>query len=124
MEQVQPQFVVPALAWTWLCPIVLWWLHPSKIFRSILWATVIAFLISKIVCGFLTVLDVFRVHGAASSWVIGYIGEAGNFDFFLIFGPSVIWGLIMGLRRWQYLRNEQVPPSAVRVRAPLRSTVK
>ena len=50
MEQVQLQFVVPV-----------WRLHPSKIFRSILWATFIAFLISKIVCGFLTVLDVFRV---------------------------------------------------------------
>jgi len=58
MEQVQLQFVVPALAWTWLCPIVLWRLHPSKIFPSILLATVIAFLISKIVCGFLTVLGV------------------------------------------------------------------
>jgi uncharacterized membrane protein len=40
-------------------------------------------------------------------WTTGYLGEAGEINTVLAFGPSIIWGLIMGFRRWQYLEGEK-----------------
>jgi hypothetical protein len=106
--EVQAAFVVPALAWTWLCPLFLWRRRPKTLSRSILGATVIALVVSKVVGISLTVLGVVGRSGAMmASWAIGYVGEGGKIDFFLVLGPSLIWGAIMGLRRWQYLQADK-----------------
>jgi hypothetical protein len=110
--EVQVAFVVPALAWTWLCPLILWRRRPKTLSRSIVWATVIALAVSKIVGISLTVLGVVGRSGAMmASWFIGYIGEGGKIDFFLVLSPSLIWGAIMGLRRWQYLQADKDQPA-------------
>jgi hypothetical protein len=107
--EVQVDFVVPALAWTWLCPLFLWRRRPKTLSRSILWAIVIALVVCKVVGISLVVLGLVSRSGAMmASWAIGYVGEGGRIDPFLVLGPSLTWGAIMGLRRWQYLQADKV----------------
>lgn len=108
MGSVQRGFIIAMLLWSWLCPSLLWRRRPTTFPRSILWATLIALVGSKIVglcVGGICLL--LRLPGGFEFWTFGYLGEAGEINLFLAFGPSLVWGIVMGLRRWQYLQAEK-----------------
>jgi hypothetical protein len=105
---IQQGFTVAALLWSWLCPWVLSRRRPSTLVRSIMWAILIGLVVSKVLGLCLGGLClVLMLPGGFELWTTGYLGEAGQINLFLAFGPALIWGLIMGFRRWQFLQAEK-----------------
>jgi len=119
MEALQFNIAVPAILWTWFCSALVWKRRPGTVWRSFLWAAAIAMLLTKVVgLSLLFVGIVLHIPAAMSSWFVGQL-ELGNnardnvLAVFLMFGPSLIWGTVMGLRRWQYLQAEPNRPPTV-----------
>jgi hypothetical protein len=116
IASVQLDVALPALFWTTFCCLSLWKRRPRTRLYAVLWATGIAFVVSK-VAGLLVVFLGMMSHisAAFSSWVVARLEwprpGLGLRDYalgaFLMLGPSLLWGLFMGMRRWQYLQKKK-----------------
>lgn len=124
MGPIQLYIAIPALFWAVLCSRLVWKRRPRRRISSILLAIGIGFGVSKIAGILLVLYGMFGHPRAIASWiVIGIIilprpeftfrehALAFLFVGALTLGPSLLWGFIMGLRRWQYLQSDKDRPA-------------
>jgi hypothetical protein len=124
VASVQLDVALPAFFWATFCGLLLWKRRPGTRLHALLWAIGIGIVVSK-VAGLLVVFLGMMGHSSAafSSWVVARLEwprsglGLGLDDYalgaFLMFGPSLFWGLVMGLRRWQYLQKHKEIPLPV-----------
>ena len=108
---------LPAFFWTTCCCLILWKRCPRTRIYAVMWATGIAVVVSKVAAGFIVFFFGMMGHipAAFSSWVVARLEWPRPglglrlpdyaLGAFLMFGPSLLWGITMGLRRWQYLQR-------------------
>jgi hypothetical protein len=126
LGSIQLDVALPAFFWSTFCCLILWKRRPRTRMHALLWAMGIGLVVSKLAAGFIVFFFGMMGHipEAFSSWVVARLEwpapglRYGIHDYalgvFVMFGPSLLWGLVMGLRRWRYLQAEQpsrMPPT-------------
>lgn len=106
--RLQFLYALPALAAGIVSGALLWDRRAKTAKGNVTWAVAIGFIIGKILVTMI-ILFVVTVMRSLAIFVLGFEYLAGD----LFLGQPLIWGIIMGLRRWQYLKQERAPGDVI-----------